>query len=320
MPSNALKVTRLVFSGLSALSPTLAGKAAFHLFCLTPSRRPKGQKARAVHAEGEARLKGAERIALSFDGGQAFAYRWNGGAMGPRRRYLVLHGWGSSIAYMTDLVLSLAETGAEVVALDFPGHGRAPGRFLNMRLAVAAIAAAQSRFGRFDATIGHSFGGASTMVSVAGLLPEVTAVAADRMVVIGSPSEMLYLFTSFGKMIGLRAPAQAALEAEVGRVTGRRLEEFDAGAAAGALGKPVLVVHAEDDKEVSADHARAYAAAGDHVRMFWANGFGHRRIVSAEPVLSAIREFLDERTPAEQMKERPQIAEAPIETEARRAS
>ncbi|MBB5573641.1 MULTISPECIES: alpha/beta hydrolase [Rhizobium] len=294
MPSFALKVTRLGLSSLGRISPRLAGKAAFKLFCLTASRRPQGAKAEAAHAQGRARLNSAEQIMLSFQGGQAMSHRLNGGAKGERKRFLVVHGWGSSSEYMSELAVFLANTGAEVISLDLPGHGRSPGRFLNVRLAVSAIAAAAERFGAFDAMIGHSFGGASIALAAAGFLPGIAPVLPGRLVLIGAPSAMGWLFTDFGGMMKLDAAAQAALEAEVGRVTGRPLGDYAAGRSVHDLGRPVLIIHAEDDKEVSADHARAYATAGDHVRLFWANGFGHRRIVSAAPVLAAIGEFLAE--------------------------
>jgi len=293
MTNFTLKVTRLGFSLLQSVSPRIAGKAAFHLFCVTPSRRPRSEKAKAAHAGGAAKLAGAERFALPLaGGGRAHAYRLNGGALGRRPRYLVTHGWGSSGEYMADLVEALAATGAEVIAVDFPGHGRAPGRSLHMGMAVKAIAAAERRFGAFDATLGHSFGGAALIVAASGMLPGTAAVLPERLVLIGSPSEMQWLFKDFGKMIGLGKPAQQALENEVRRVAGRRLEEFDASRAAGAIRRPVLVVHAEDDKEVGANHARRYAAASDDVKLHWANGFGHRRIVSAAPVLETITDFL----------------------------
>lgn len=294
MPSFALKVTRLALSGLSGISPRLAGKAAFALFCRTPSRRPAGQKARATHAMGRERLAAAERIRLTFAGGGAMAYRLNGGARGDRKRYLVLHGWGSSSEYISELVASLARDGAEVIALDLPGHGRSPGRSLTIRMAVLAVAAAGDRFGRFDAIVGHSFGGASAAVAAVGLLPGIRPVLPGRLVLIGAPSSMSWLFADFGKLVRLSSPAQQSLEAEVRRVTGRGLLDYDVRTRIGALELPVLVIHAEDDKEVDAHHARAYATAGAHVRMLWANGFGHRRIVSAPPVLAAIGDFLAE--------------------------
>lgn len=294
MPSFALKVTRSGLSGLGRLSPELAGKAAFRLFCLTPSRRPRGSKARAAHMEGRQRLVTAEQAMLSFPGGRAMAYRFNGGAKGPRKRYLVVHGWGSSSEYMSELTVFLANTGAEVVSLDLPGHGRSAGRFLNVRLAVSAIAAASTRFGALDGAIGHSFGGASLALASAGFLPGIEPLQTERLVLIGAPSAMGWLFRDFGELMGLGPATQMALEAEAGRVTGRALAAYDERRGILNPGMPVLVVHAEDDKEVSADHARAYAVGGGNVRLFWANGFGHRRIVSAAPVLEAISAFLSE--------------------------
>lgn len=294
MAKFALGVIRLGSSLLQGVSPRLAGKAALRLFCRTPPARPKGAKAKAAHSMGLARLREAETIGLRLSAGKrAQAYRFNGGARGRRQRYLVTHGWGSGMAYMTELIEALAGDGAEVIGLDFPGHGGAGGRFLHMGLAVEAIAAAEARFGPFDAVIGHSFGGAALMVSACGVLPGVRPIATERIVTIGSPSEMAWLFADFGRMIGLSTVAQDALEEEVHQLTGRRLADFDVGRMAGALSAEVLVIHAEDDKEVSASHARRYAAAGDNVRLFWANGFGHRRIVSGQPVLAEIRAFLD---------------------------
>ncbi|WP_042118571.1 alpha/beta hydrolase [Rhizobium etli] len=294
MANFALEVTRLGFRLMQTISPRLAGRAAFLLFCRTPSRGPKGKKAKAAHAAGAARLAGAESFVLRLAGGaKAHAYRLNGGPIGQRKRYLITHGWGSSAVYMANLVSVLAATGAEVVALDFPGHGRAGGRFLHMGLAVQAIAAAGERFGAFDAAIGHSFGGAALMVSAAGLIPDAAPITGERLVLIGAPSEMAWLFSDFGGMIGLRPTAQAALENEVHSVTGRRLEDFDVSETAGMIGRPVLVIHAEDDKEVSPAHARRYDAAGETVRLLWANGLGHRRIVGAAPVLGAIVAFLE---------------------------
>ena len=294
MPSFGLKVTRSGLSGLERLSPRLAGKAAFRLFCLTPPRRPSGAKAKAAHREGRLRLLAAEQVMLPFPGGRAMAYRFNGGAKGARKRYLVVHGWGSSSEYMSELAAFLADSGAEVISLDLPGHGRSDGRFLNVRLAVSAIAAASARFGAFDAAIGHSFGGASLTLASAGFLPDVDPLRPGKLVLIGAPSAMGWLFKDFGRIMRLGPATQAALEDEVRRVTGRTLVSYDEKRGRLEPGRPVLVVHAEDDKEVSADHARAYAAEGAHVRLFWANGFGHRRIVSAAPVFGAIESFLAE--------------------------
>lgn len=303
MPSFALKVTRSGLSSLGWLSPKLAGKAAFQLFCLTPSRQPRGAKAMAAYMEGRERLLPAEQFMLPFPGGRVMAHRFNGGAKGPRKRYLVVHGWGSSSEYMSELTVFLANTGAEVISLDLPGHGRSTGRSLHVHLAISAIAAASARFGSLDAAIGHSFGGASLALASGGFLPGIDPIDTKKLVLIGAPSAMGWLFKDFGRMMRLRPQSQKALEAEVVRVTGRALTSYDEQRGLLDPSRPVLVIHAEDDKEVSAEHARAYAAQGEHVRLVWANGFGHRRIVSAAPVFEAIDDFLSEAVETEKSLE-----------------
>lgn len=294
MASFGVKVIRAALGVLQTVSPEMAGRFAFRLFATTPSRRPKHAKERALLAASTGWMGQAERVELTFAGGRAVAHRFAARPCVPfRGRVLVAHGWGARADYLSTLTAGLAAAGHEVVALDLPGHGRSPGRTLTMPMAVKAIDAAWRRFGGFDFYCGHSFGGAALACAAAGIMPAVPAHRPQRLVTIGSPSEMAWLFRDLGRLLWLSPAAQAALEAHVEHIAGTRLENFDAATAMASLRLPMLVIHAEDDKEVAADHARRYAAAGPHVTLHWANGFGHRRIVSADPVIDRIVAFLD---------------------------
>lgn len=295
MASFGLKVIRLALSSVAAVSPAAAGRAAFRLFATTPGRRPRTAKERELLARSQGWMRQAQRVELSFAGGTAVAHRF---AARPCEafagRVLVVHGWGSQAAYLYALTEGLVAAGHEVVALDLPGHGASRGRTLTLPMAVRAIDAAWQRFGGFDYFCGHSFGGASLACAASGLVPSVPAHRPRRLVTIGSPSEMLWLFKDLGRYLKLGTRAQVALEDHVERIAGAPLSAFDAANGAGRLDTPMLVIHAEDDKEVPAMHARRYAAAGSNVTLEWANGFGHRRIVSAEPVIDRIVDFLAE--------------------------
>jgi pimeloyl-ACP methyl ester carboxylesterase len=293
MASFAVKVTRLALKCVSAVSPGVAGQLAFRLFSITPSRKPKNPKEKAALAAAEPVMARARRVTLSFAGGWITAKHFDARpAGGAKSRILLVHGWGSRSNYLAAMIDGLTAGGAEVVALDWPGHGASPGRTLTMPAAVRAIDAAWRQFGGFDAAVGHSFGGASLACAAGGVVDDVPSHVAGKMVLIGAPSEMTWLFKGFGRYLRLSAKAQAALEDMVTRLSGRKLEEFDAARIVGMLGTPVLVIHAEDDKEVSADHARRYAAAGSNIDLEWANGLGHRRIVSAPAVIARINAFL----------------------------
>lgn len=291
MPSFAIKVTRFGFSALGRVSPELASRAALALFCRTPPKRPREGKAKAAFAEGARMLALAEKLRLGPAGARVGVHRI-GSPNCSAPRVLVVHGWGSRAEYLADLAMGLREAGAEVFVLDLPGHGRSYGRSLDMRLAAEAMARVQEQFGPFDAAVGHSFGGAALMAAAGGSFPGIPAIKAHRLAVIGAPSRIDDVFTGFARMVGLSPATGRALIARTERRVGCPVEALDGVPIALRLGKPLLVVHAEDDKEVGADQARRYLGVADHIHHHWANGQGHRRIVSAPGVIAAVSDFL----------------------------
>lgn len=85
------------------------------------------------------------------------------------RRALLIHGLGSSAALMWRIGTALADAGWQATAVDLRGHGGAP-RALDYRIAAYAadVAATLPDTGdAWDAVIGHSLGGASTVVAAA---------------------------------------------------------------------------------------------------------------------------------------------------------
>lgn len=294
MPSFPLKVTRLAFAQLEKLSPGMAGRIAFELFCRTPSRRPKGAKAREVFMVGRNRLRQASLVRLALSRGMAAAHHLpvDGSGEAGRPRILVVHGWGSRAEYLSDLAWGLRQTGADVIVLDLPGHGASSGRRLDLKIAAEAIVAAERHFGRFDGVVGHSFGGAALMMAAGGVFSDLQSLKAARIALIGSPSSMGEVFNGFATMVGLGRSSVGAMRNRAVEIAGARVEDLDGVSVARRIDRPLLVVHAEDDKEVNVGHAQRYIGVSPHVRHLWANGHGHRRIVSAPDVIAAVASFL----------------------------
>lgn len=293
MPSFSLQVTRFAFSSLERLSPKAAGTVAFHLFCHTPSRKPKGSKARAVFSLGRQRLKRADRSTLATLGGRVASYRFSAmDEASPAKRVLIVHGWGSRSEYLTDLAMGLHARGADVVMLDLPGHGSSSGRVLELRKAAEAIGVAERHYGRFDAVIGHSFGGAAVVMAGGGVFRGIPQLQADRFVLIGSPSQMGDVFGGFAKAVGLGQGALEAMNARVHRLAGVPVDALDSVEISRQLDPHLLIVHAEDDKEVHVKHAHRFVDLSPKVRHLWANGHGHRRIISAPEVIAAVGDYV----------------------------
>lgn len=291
MDAGRLKMMGRGLNLVGRVSPVLAGRLAFGLFTRTRNPEPQTGKERALFAESAPRMAEARRETLEVAGRQVAVHVF--APLGPDngRRVMFTHGWGSRIALTQGLVTGLREAGYAVHAIDLPGHGDSPGTSLHAGIAIATLAAVWHRYGPFDAMIGHSFGGFMTVLAAHGAL-DGKPLQPPRIVLIASPADVRRVLRYFSKGLGLSDRVAAALMAELERATGRPLDASFAPKYLSASGVPTLVLHAQEDKEVGADAARAYAEAGPNVTLTWLDGLGHRRIVNSPEAIEAITKFL----------------------------
>lgn len=296
MASFPWKVIRGVFGLGERLAPGLAGRAAFALFSITPSRRSMKDGERQAVARAENFMQGARHHRLKTRSGCVVVHEFRpDGGRPAAGSVLVLHGWRSRTEYMAALIEGHRRAGFRVFSLDLPGHGQSPGRRLTLPMAVEAVGLVAQWFGPFDSVVGHSFGGAVAINAIAGSIASHAPLPAERLVLIAAPNAISDVLSGFGRMINLGPRSYAAMEDKVERLSGRTLEDFTGARLLASLSVPTLVVHAPDDREVPADDARAYAGAGPHVSIHWADGLGHRRILSSPQVVERVVGFLTER-------------------------
>jgi pimeloyl-ACP methyl ester carboxylesterase len=194
--------------------------------------------------------------------------------------------------FMTAFVAPLTEAGFDVVICDLPGHGDSSGRRLHIPLAVAALQALHGLTGPWHAIVGHSFGGAIAPALLGGLVAHHPPIAVERLVLIAAPHSMPRIFHGFGQAVGLNARSQGWFDANVRRLTGRDLSEFESCEVLRATGVPTLVLHAQNDKEVPYASAEALAAVGETVTLMPLPGLGHRRILYAPATVRATVGFI----------------------------
>lgn len=293
MSSYIAKLTGQAINLAGLVAPRMAGQAAFRLFCATGNPAPANHKVKRLFDMSQPQMRQAERLMLAVPNGHVAAHRFPPLGVPDGRRLLVIHGWGSRIDYMQALVTGLRQAGAEVVGLDLPGHGGSSGRRLTVPMAVDAIDAVWRQFEHFDAVIGHSFGGFVAAMAAAAPQDWVKRRAPHKLVLIAAPVAAKHIFDGYAGEMGFTGRVHREMEAAVEALTHRPVAFY----AADAMLKskpdlPVLVLHAEDDKEVSADAARLYAAVGPQVHLVWLNGLGHRRIVNSPATIDAIKTFL----------------------------
>jgi pimeloyl-ACP methyl ester carboxylesterase len=281
MASFGVKVIRRVFGAAEHVAPGLVGRAAFELFCRTPNPKSLSDAERRAVDRAAGFMAEARHHRLPSKSGCVTVHEFR-----PRQgrahagAVLVIHGWRSRTEYMKALIEAYRDAGFRVVSLDLPGHGASSGRRLTMVSAVDAVRLAGEWFGPFAAVVGHSFGGAVAANALAGSVTGIPPLAASKLVLIAAPSSLPAIFEDFGSFLNLGPRSRSAVADQVQRIAGRPLKEFVGSLQLARTPVPTLVIHAPDDREVSPDHAELYAEAGDHVRLHWAPGLGHRRILS----------------------------------------
>ncbi|MER8903171.1 MULTISPECIES: alpha/beta fold hydrolase [unclassified Mesorhizobium] len=299
MASFGLKVIRGVFGAAELVAPRLSGRAAFELFCRTPSVKALSDGERRAVDRAAGFMAEARHHRLTTKAGCVMVHEFR---PEPGRAsagtVLVVHGWRSRTEYMRALIEGFRDVGYRVASLDLPGHGQSLGRHLNMVNAVEAVRVASEWFGPFKAIVGHSFGGAVAANAIAGSIRGIHPVAAERLVLVAAPSSLPAIFADFSRMLNVGPRSQVSMADQVKRLSGRPLHEFTGDRQLAEAPVPTLVIHAPDDREVPADHARRYAGAGSHVRLHWADGLGHRRILADKGVIERAVTFVkNEREP-----------------------
>ncbi|GLS41525.1 alpha/beta hydrolase [Mesorhizobium tianshanense] len=295
MASFGLKVIRGVFAAAEHVAPRLTGRAAFELFCRTPNAKVLSEGERRAVDRAAGFMAEARHHRLKTKNGCVMVHEFR---PEPGRvaagTVLVIHGWRSRTEYMRTLIEGYRDAGYKVVSLDLPGHGQSQGRRLTLVSAVEAARLAGEWFGPFVAIVGHSFGGAVAANAVVGSVKNIPPLAAGRLVLIAAPSSLPAIFNDFSRMLRVGPRSQAAMADRVEHIAGRPLHDFVGDRQLASTPVPTLVIHAPDDREVSADHARLYAGAGDHVRLYWADGLGHRRILADKGVVARAVGFVAE--------------------------
>lgn len=175
---------------------------------------------------------------------------------------LLAHGWGASYGTVLQLAEPLVRGGHDVLLFDMRGHGRnkaAP--FVTVRHlrddVLAVVAYAAKRFqGRPLVLVGHSFGGAASVLAAA------EGAAVSGLVLIATPSDVPQITAEYLSAKGMPGGALVAVLRPFWwwRIGGtfrphspaRRIRE---------LKMPILIIQPEHDHRVRRVHAERLAAA-----------------------------------------------------------
>lgn len=273
-----LALIRFGFGTLGRLFPRAAGAKAFELFT-TP-------RSRAKHLTPEPLLAEARIFEVLFGKYMLKCYEWGSGS----RTILLVHGWESRGTALRTFVPELVQQGFRVVAMDGPAHGDSGGNRTNLRNFGEAVQTVIRRLGDVYGVITHSFGGAATVFALVELDP---GIRLEKLVLIGTPNRMEYIFRDTVKTMNVPPAAAKYYRRLVEEKVGRPLPEASlSNLGVNADVGEALVIHDTEDRSVSLEAARLVAEAWPHARMLITEGYGHYRLMKNPDVIRRVAEFV----------------------------
>jgi pimeloyl-ACP methyl ester carboxylesterase len=296
MKGLAFKALRTGLQLGSVVAPRTTGRVALRLF-RTPFD-PMGPNARkqAAVEEGRQTFAAAEVHRIPLEAGHVQAYRFMPDPAQDRSQTVALvHGWANQAFFMRAFAADLVQAGFRVLAFDLPAHGDSSGRMTDPFDGARALQAVADALGSLHGIVAYSFGGAVTAVAIEGAAPLAGPVAASRIALVAAPNAIEDVTRRFGELAGLGPRAQTSFEDQLTSRGGRSLDSLRVGRILAESGRPLLVIHSRDDREIPFADSEKLARSGGNAVLHPVDGLGHRRILYAPEVTARVTAFMIER-------------------------
>lgn len=277
-PKLLLKSTQFFFRFIGPIVPGLASQVAYRLFT-TPRQRAK-------HKVSDEILERARLFEVLYGKRILKAYEWGKG----EKTVLLVHGWESRGTAMRSFVPALVAHGYRVVAFDGPAHGNSDGKRTNLPHFSGAVKAMIRQLDGVEAIIGHSFGGATSVFSLAW---DENAPWLDKLVLIGVPNRLEFVLED--ALNTLKAPKSVARKFKSLIQTKVDVPIQEANVAASGsqlkLGE-ALIVHDKKDPIVPFSEAETTFQSWDNANLLVVDGLGHFKLMKDKAVVEKVVHFI----------------------------
>jgi pimeloyl-ACP methyl ester carboxylesterase len=227
---------------------------------------------------------GALRSDIEIGARRVAVYRWGDAQAQPR--VLLAHGWSSYALRFLPWVRALRAAGYAVVAFDQPGHGRSDAGRCTMACFARTLRGVAHHLGPFEAVVGHSMGGAATMLALAD------GAQAKRVVLVAPAADPDAATRRFARKVGLVGGIVPRIQRHLEVQTGVTVHDLAVHVRAPSLAVPALIIHDLADTEVPWEEGESYARHWPGARLLSTSGLGHSRIVNDAATIDAGLRFL----------------------------
>jgi pimeloyl-ACP methyl ester carboxylesterase len=272
-----LKVVRWLYPKVERVIPILAHRYFLKLF-FTPLHYGVPEKEKKAESF-------AEKFTLDVAGKTIQCYTWGKG-----KPVLVMHGWGGRATQFRRFVKPLNAAGFQVVGFDGPAHGHSTGKRTSVLEFEETLKALYKKTGIPQAIIAHSFGGS------AALFAAMNGLKINKLINIASPTIGDEIIHTYLKAINGSMATKDFFKKSIAKEYGKPFDEFTALYFIRHLPETInlLLIHDQNDKEVSLAHAEALVKVYPAARLIKTKGLGHTRILKDNDVIQQCVTFIKE--------------------------
>ena len=229
-------------------------------------------------------IKKSARSVIIINGKRVAIYSW--GEEG-KPVALFVHGWAGRATQFHNFFPVFLSAGYRVIAFDGPAHGKSEGSRTNILEFEAAIKKIIEKFGKPIGVIAHSFGGVAMLMTIAN------GLSIRKLINIGTPSIGDKIIQTFLKAVNGNRATGEQFKTYMVKKYNRTFDEFSGQHFLPQLKSlDLLLIHDENDKDVSIEHAERVIELYPRARLLRTRGLGHTRILKDEEVIKASLKFI----------------------------
>lgn len=272
VPKYILVISKL----LTKISPFLASRFAARLF-LSPFKYPLPQREKEMDDNSL-----QTRINVPKINREIVVYEYGQG----KKKVLLVHGWSGRGTQLAKIAKTLKTSGYCIISFDAPAHGKAPGKISMMPFFIEAIHFLNQKYGPFEAVVGHSLGGMSSLRAIReGLNPK-------KLVLIGTANSVTHITREFAKNMKMNEKVANKMKKYLDNKFGQNMDQYSGAESAKHVYTPSLIIHDKDDVDVDVSSAYEIDKALTHSEQYITSNLGHRRILGDEAVINKITTFI----------------------------
>jgi pimeloyl-ACP methyl ester carboxylesterase len=264
-----LKIVRWAFPIVEWLTPAVAHWFFVKLFFSPLHYQVPNKEKKAISY--------ANKFTLRITDKTIQCYSWGAS----EKFVLLVHGWGGRATQFRRFIKPLIAAGYKVIGFDGPAHGNSSGRKTTLFEFEETLKKVYSEIGLPHAIVAHSFGGGAVLFSAMNGLPVA------KLITIASPSIGNEIINTYLRAINGSPKTGEFFKDYILRTTNKPFGEFTSLHFVKHLPKKInlLLVHDENDKEVSIEHAKAVLEVYPQATLYKTEGLGHTRILKNDAVI-----------------------------------